>query len=189
MRSVLVPLAAAAALVVAAGPAFAGKSADADTAFLAGKDADALRLSGEAIAEAQNDPAALAQAYFSRGEINAQLGHTDDALADLHTALTLPLDAQSHTDALLSRAEAYTSKRRLDDALADYDEALRLAPKMVGVHYARARLYLLLKRQDDALKDYDAELALNPTSYRTLSAKATLLGTPQPVYSRPYAKH
>ena len=188
MRPVLTCLVAAVVLA-AAGPALAGKSADADAAFLAGKEAEALHLYGEAIADAQGDPAALGQIYFSRGEINNQLGHTDDALADLNMALTLPLDPETHTNALLSRAEAYTGKRRLDDALADYGEALRLDPHMVGIHLARARVFLMLKRRDDALKDYDAELELNPTSYRTLSAKATLLGTPQPPYIRPYGRH
>ena len=51
---------------------------------------------------------------------------------------------------------------------------------MLGAHFGRGRALRALNRNDEAAKEYDAELKLNPDSYRTLSARADLLGLPQP---------
>jgi tetratricopeptide (TPR) repeat protein len=178
-------LAAVAAAALAAAPAlgtraWASKASDAEAAFAANQDDDAVRLFSEAIAESANDPSAQAVAYFGRGEVQAINRRYDLAVADFTAALALHADDASRANTLVSRAEVYGRQRKYDEALADYAESLRLAPGAIGVHYARGALLRRLNRIPEAVSDFDAELKINPTSYRTTSARAEALGLPIP---------
>jgi tetratricopeptide (TPR) repeat protein len=164
----------------AAGPAWANKSAEAEAAFAAGRDEEAIRLFGEAIAESAADPGAQALAYFGRGEVQALNRRTEAAIADFTAALGLDQDDASRAATLYSRAEVYGRAQRNAEALADYTESLKRAPGLVGVHYARGSIYRRMDMKAEALADFDAELKINPTSYRALSARADLLGLPPP---------
>ena len=171
--------AAVAAMAVAA-PAFASKIADAEAAFAEDRDAQAIDLYGQVIAESANDPALLADAYFGRGEVYAATGHADMAIPDFTAALALKQDAPSRANTLFSRAEAEIRRRQYQAAVDDYGEAATLEPAMVGVHFGRGRALRALGKTDEAVKEYDAELKLNPKSFRAQSARAELLGLPQP---------
>jgi tetratricopeptide (TPR) repeat protein len=175
-----IPGLAALAALALASPALANKSAEAQAAFAVGRDADALRLYEEAIAEAGGDPTALAIAYSGRGEVQALNRRYDDAIADFSTALALPLDEATRASTLIARADAYARKRMVEEALADYGESLKLVPGAPGVHVARANLYRRQDKKAEALAEYEAELKINPKSFRALSGRADLLGLPQP---------
>jgi tetratricopeptide (TPR) repeat protein len=166
--------------VGAAGPALAGKVADAEAAFAANRDDEAMRLYGEAITESAGDPETQAGAYFGRGEVHALNARQEEAIADFTAALALQKDDASRANTLFSRAEAYNRRRQYERALVDYTETLKLGPGMVGVYFARSRVYRALDRRDEALADLEAELKINPTSYRALSTRAEMLGLPQP---------
>lgn len=173
-------IALAGATLFGAGPALANKSAEAQAAFAVGRDNDAIRLYGEAVAESASDPSAQAVAYFGRGEVQSINRRYDAAIADFSAALALPQDDASKATTYFSRAEAYSRKQMNDQAIADYGESLRLAPGVVGVHFARGTLYRRLDRKTEALADFDAELKINPTSYRALTTRADMLGLPMP---------
>ena len=162
----------AAAGLAVASPALANKIADAETAFAENHDAQAVDLYAQAIAESASDPATQAEAYFGRGEVHAALGRTDMAIADFTSALSLKQDEAGRANTLFSRAESETRKRQYQAAADDYGEALKLEPAMLGAHFGRGRALRALNRNDEAAKEYDA--------YRTLSARADLLGLPQP---------
>jgi tetratricopeptide (TPR) repeat protein len=174
------PVALAALALSCATPALANKSADAQAAFAIGRDNEAINLYGEAIADSNGDPSAQAIAFFGRGEVLAMNRRTDEAIADFTSALALPQDDASRATTLFSRAEAYSRRQMNDLAIADYSESLRLAPGVVGVHYARGTLYRRMDRKAEALADFDAELKINPTSYRALTTRADMLGLPMP---------
>lgn len=175
----------AALMAVGGGaPALANKSAEAEAAFAANRDQDAIRLFGEAIAESAGDPHAQALAYFGRGEVLAMNRLSEQAIADFTAALALDQDPASRANVHFSRAEAYGRRQMFTEAVADYSESLKLTPGMIGVHHARGLLLNRMGRKDEALADFDAELKINPTSYRTLSARAEMLGLPPPPYSR-----
>jgi tetratricopeptide (TPR) repeat protein len=173
-------LMAALTALACASPALANTRAAAEAAFAANRDADAIRLYGEAIAESAGDPSAQAVAHFGRGEVYVLNRRGDEAIADFTAAATLTNDDASRANALFSRAEAYGRKQSYDQALADYSESLKLAPGVVGVHYARGVIYRRLERKDEALADFDAELKINPGSARASTARALLLGLPPP---------
>jgi len=174
----ILPLAAAAAL--AGSPALASKVSDAEAAFAAGRDDEAMALYTAALAEAPDD-AARAAAYFGRGEVHSLNRRVDEALADFSAVIALPnADAATRANAYFSRAEVASRRRMWEPALADYDAALKLQPKMLGVNIGRARALRGLDRKDEALAAFDAELKLNPTSYRAQVGKAELLGLPIP---------
>jgi len=163
-----------------AGPALAGKLADAEAAFAAGRDAQAMQLYTDAIAEAGDDASAKATAYFGRGEVHAINRRTDEAVADFSAVVALPVDAETRANAYFSRAEALSRRRRWEPALADYAEALKLQPMLIGAHYARGRALRALDRPQEAVAEFDAELKINPDSFRAQSQRADLLGLPQP---------
>jgi tetratricopeptide (TPR) repeat protein len=171
---------AAALTLTAADQALAGKISDAEAAFAENRDAQAIVLYDQAIAESANDPVALAGAYFGRGEVDAASGRTDAALVDFTAALALKQDPISRANTLFSRAEAYNRKRNYQAAVDDYGEAIKLQPGMVGAHFSRGRALRQLKRDEEAVAEFDAELKISPNSYRTLSARADALGLPQP---------
>lgn len=163
-----------------AAPAWAGKAGEAEAAFAAGMDEDAVRLFTEAVAEAAGDPGAQAVAYFGRGEAQVRLRRPDAAVADFTAALALPQDDASRANTLWSRGEVYSRRRMNDAALADYGESLRLVPGAIGVHLSRAGLLARMGRKDEALADYDAALRINPKSARALVDRAVLLDLPIP---------
>ncbi|HTI66886.1 MAG TPA: hypothetical protein VL460_04985 [Caulobacteraceae bacterium] len=180
-----VPILAAMIVLAAAAPAWANKSAEAEAAFADNRDDEAIVLFGQAIQESAGDASAQALAYFGRGEVQAMNRRTDLAIEDFTAALALKQDDASRANTYYSRGEAYGRKQMIAEAVADYSESIRLAPGLVGVHYARGALLRRLKRNDEALVDFEAELKINPTSYRTLTAKADMLGLPMPPDPRP----
>ena len=121
----------------------------------------------------------FAPPFLKDGE--AVIAQTANILHYLGPRLNLaPQDEAGRANTLFSRAESETRKRQYQAAADDYGEALKLEPAMLGAHFGRGRALRALNRNDEAAKEYDAELKLNPDSYRTLSARADLLGLPQP---------
>lgn len=184
MRPVVALAVAALLGWAAAGPASASKITDAEAAFAAGRDDEAMALFQQALSDPGLDAAGRAAAHFGRGEVHSLSGRYEEAIADFTAALAAETDPKVRAAAHFSRAEALARRRQEDAAIADYTESLKLEPDALGVHYARGSLYRRLGRKDEALADFDAELKKNPTSYRANTARAELLGLPLPKNNR-----
>jgi tetratricopeptide (TPR) repeat protein len=100
-----------------------------------------------------------APAFLSRGNVLAELGAIDRALADYDEAIRLkPHDAS----ALYNRGMAYSDKGDRDRALMDYDEAIRLKPDDADAFINRG---IARANNDDvvgALADFDQAVQLRP---------------------------
>jgi Flp pilus assembly protein TadD len=65
--------------------------------------------------------------------------------------------------------------KRPADALASYDQAIALAPALLGVHNNRGLMLMALERQSEALAAFDRELAINPVDAKTLNNRGVAL--------------
>src|SRR5262245_14050146 len=108
----------------------------------------------EAVADYERALAAqpILDAYYGRAMVLAELGCTEEAIADLSAALRL-----DHTATIIhgARGTLWLELDRLDEAWADYDSVLRLDPTRADARGMRGRLSDLLGRPEDALADYE----------------------------------
>jgi tetratricopeptide (TPR) repeat protein len=63
--------------------------------------------------------------------------------------------------AKLLLAESYAATRQDKEAIAAYEEALKLAPQRLGIHFAIGRIYENQLQWESAIQEYQAELALD----------------------------
>ena len=119
---------------VAADAETKGKSEDAEPLPVA-----ALGTEQEARKRAEAETQARYAALISQGNIDANAGVYDKAIADYNDAIKLD---PKNILAFIGRGDAYTNKGDYDRALANYNEAIRLDPKSAlavsdrGVAYA-----------------------------------------------------
>jgi len=86
------------------------------------------------------------------GEIEAQKGNLQQALKDYSRASELqPTDA----DAKLGLAKVLGEMNQNDKSLALLEEAAKLEPTNVAVHYRLGVLYRKMKRGDDATREIE----------------------------------
>jgi len=187
VRRIGSPARKAAAAVLAAvlslppAAARADKIDEAQAAFFNERDAEALRLLDEVIAEAGDNTGLLATAYFNRGEVNAAMRQTDKAIADFTAALELQPVSEEKALILVMRAEAYNRKNMMPEAIADYGASLTLSPGQIGVLTARGNAHQKAGDKAAALADFEAELSLRPKFNRAIAARARVLGLPIPI--------
>ncbi|MBM4089166.1 MAG: tetratricopeptide repeat protein [Planctomycetes bacterium] len=115
-------------------------------------------------------------AYSGRGQVYAEMGEYDAALADLDKAVELARQAKSKlilAYALNGRALALTGLQRFEDAARDFEQSVQLCPDNAWVHYNRGLMYrtmgdlaqareclvLALKSRDPALTPRKRERA------------------------------
>jgi tetratricopeptide (TPR) repeat protein len=95
---------------------------------------------------------------------------------DLHGRIadaTREIAAQPGTAALyLKRGELYRLHRAWSLAARDYDSALRLAPTLSAVHFARGRMLLESGRPLEAKRSLDTFLATDPDNVSALVERA-----------------
>ncbi len=143
---------------------------DEDTRYAVHVNRGFLRLQqAEAVEAAANLPylsAWLPSLYTAHAQL-AQVYHRqklDEAVADLHQALTLkPKGYQPYP--LL--AKAYRKDNRLDKAIALLDEAIAQQPQMADLYRDRAHLHWYRQDSDAALADFEHALRLEPRANRS----------------------
>ena len=96
-------------------------------------------------------------AHVGRGQVYAELGEFDLALADLDHALALGRKGPSKTGlayAYNGRAFALAGLGRLDEAMRDFDRSLHDAPDNAWVYYNRGLVFHHLGRTDEAAASF-----------------------------------
>jgi lipoprotein NlpI len=110
------------------------------------------------IAARRATSAALAEVYFTRGQMYRRIGQNDSALSDYNQSLRL----KPTSDVYNARCYLFAITDRLQDALKDCNQALRLNPKNPYAFDSRGFANLKLGNLDAALADYNAALAIEP---------------------------
>jgi|CXWL01.1.fsa_nt_gi tetratricopeptide (TPR) repeat protein len=113
----------------------------------------------------------LIWAYTVRASALLDLGHTDEALADLDDALSLD---SNNTPLLVNRCRVRAAaNRELDLALGDCNAAVQAADAELAIaHDNRGLVHLRRSEFMEALSDYDASLAIVSTSASALYGRA-----------------
>jgi tetratricopeptide (TPR) repeat protein len=109
----------------------------------------------ETIKKNPNDP----QAYNLRGAALAQVGKTDEALADFNKAISL--DA-NYGQAYANRGLVYRQTRHLDQAMADYERAITLDANFAPAYLGRGLVYKARNQPTEALADINKAIELAP---------------------------
>lgn len=114
--------------------------------------------------------------YYERSLAYAQLDRTQDALADLNTAITLPSPSLIFTAlAHDSRARLHLSLNNLDQALADLGTSIEAVPDQPDSYFTRAIVYQETGDLEKALADWDQVLELVPDNVASLTNRAGVL--------------
>ena len=128
----------------------------------------AIQLFTKAIdSRAFNDqPDAMGNIYFGRGNAYRKKGDCTNAVADY----TKALEFVQKGDIYFSRAACYLELKQDDLALADLDSAVKLDPEAGG--YRSARCIMLFNRKDfaGALPDCEKALTSTPNDKSLLTA-------------------
>ncbi len=184
-----------AALVLAAGVAFACEPSDAPRVPLSELGAPAssapstpadqhFRAGLEAAAEGRSEAAFRAFAaglatdpdrsdiLDARASLHLQLGQFAEALADSERAVAL---SPADPGFLSNRAQIYRRFGRAEEALADLDRALEFDPDFFAARFNRGTLRVELGRHEAALVDFDRCVALDPWAAPTYLNRAVTL--------------
>jgi tetratricopeptide (TPR) repeat protein len=113
-----------------------------------------------------DQPDAMGNLYFGRGNAYRRKGDCTSAIADY----TKALEFVKKGDIYFSRAACYLELKQDDLALADLDAAVKVDPDATG--YRSARCILLFNRKDfaGALPDCEKALAATPNDKNLLTA-------------------
>jgi tetratricopeptide (TPR) repeat protein len=107
-----------------------------------------------------------ADKYFRHGQLAAQSGEYELAIADFNKVIQLaPNRAEAFNNRCWSHAVFGDNLRQ---ALADCNRALQLRPNFVDALDSRGLVFLKLKEPDRAIADYDSVLKLNPQTVSSL---------------------
>ncbi|HEY5311824.1 MAG TPA: tetratricopeptide repeat protein [Pirellulales bacterium] len=113
----------------------------------------------------------LAWAYNQRGEVRADAGDEQKALADFEQSLaTLPGWRATH-----NRGVSYAACGKLDEALADFDQVIRSKQDFAPVWYNRAELRSQQGSYQAAIDDYRQALHLRPNDPAALAGRGYAL--------------
>jgi tetratricopeptide (TPR) repeat protein len=100
----------------------------------------------------------LSSAYFQRGRLQAELGSTEQALADFSQAIEL---APAEVEAYLDRAHLYLLAGQAQEAFADLDQALALEPDNARAYLYRGMARRGLGEAEPAVADFSAAIELD----------------------------
>ena len=127
-----------------------------------------LRACSEVIAGPAYGPDDKALAYRNRGNVRADAGTAEQAVADFGEAIKLrPSDASTYA----GRGRARMTLGDLSGATADYTEALRLAPETASFHVGRGHARFVQGDLAAAIADFTEAIRLNPKSASTLNRR------------------
>ncbi len=100
----------------------------------------------------------MAEPWMLRGYARFQMGDYTQAIADYSRALMMDRSPTLY----YNRALAYKRTGMLREALADLDEALRLNPDAVAVHFERGNILAEMRQWAEAARWYEDVLARVP---------------------------
>jgi protein O-GlcNAc transferase len=103
----------------------------------------------------------LAERFYVQGQLAAEQGQTDKAIADLTAAINYNPDMVL---AYEERGDLYQDRGRLHDALADYSKASYLNPNSFHSWYELGVVNQELQQFEDAITAYQRALELQPES-------------------------
>ena len=103
--------------------------------------------------------------YLYRGELYAEVGQYEQAMADCERALR---DHPHCAEAYAVRGQCLAYLERYEQAVTDCDRAIELAPDDARVYRRRGRVYLRMREYEKALADFDRALDRDPAD--TLAA-------------------
>ncbi|MEU8246565.1 tetratricopeptide repeat protein [Nonomuraea sp. NPDC048916] len=120
-----------------------------------------------------------APALAGRGQIRADLGDHQGALADLGRALALGLPPSDEADVRSARALAIAGLGDIDAAEAELARALMLAPDRVRTRLRRARVRALTGDVEQALRDLEEIRFSDAPPVEKATARRALTGLRQ----------
>ena len=116
------------------------------------------------------DKAAL---YTNRGQVYAELGNLEAALADINEALRVD---PTYTRGYASLCGVYRQKNELDAALGNCNKALELNPGYAWAYNERGRVYQAMAELDKALADYRKSAELDVSDAWPHNNQGIILG-------------
>jgi tetratricopeptide (TPR) repeat protein len=127
-----------------------------------GKPADAIEAYRKAIAWQERNPPISEQPYVNLGNLLAEQGHMQEAVAPLEKAVVLaPNNAYCH----ITLGVFYRKRREFENARRELARATELEPNNAVAHYQLGRLYKDMNELDRAKAEFDrtAELQSRAT--------------------------
>lgn len=128
-------------------------------AWRAGENQAAIDHFTACIDDGDLEPASMASALASRGNVLRVSGATVHSIPDFNAALAIDAD---HVGALFGRANAWFGLHDLRKALADFDHVIAIMPSLAQAYFGRANVHTALEDYTSAIADYDQSLALDP---------------------------
>ncbi len=120
-----------------------------------------------------------ADVWLESGELYAQQGSQDEAIAALTNAVgpgvDPPLDTARAYDAHFALAQAHNAKGETNEAINEFDLAAHLQPQNAVPLYNKAVLQQQMQLNADAAASYRSALALDPGDLQTQTALGLLL--------------
>jgi tetratricopeptide (TPR) repeat protein len=107
--------------------------------------------------------------YLYRGELYAEMGQYEQAIADCERALC---DHPDCAEAYAVRGLCLAYLDRYEQAIADGTRAIELAPGDASVYRRRARTYVKMREYAAALADCDLALALDPKDVQAATTRS-----------------
>lgn len=101
-------------------------------------------------------------------DLQAELDAMPDATARMDRMAQLKAQAPDDVRYVFHHANYAFDANQLQEAMAGYQQAIELAPDLVGAHVNLGSVYDELGRLDDALASYNNALELEPGEDRTL---------------------
>lgn len=101
----------------------------------------------------------VAEGYFRRAGILADVGQDRDALVDFNTAIKLNPENPAYRN---MRGFFLLTRQQHAEAIKDFSEAVRLDPKYSQAYNNRGLAILSTGKLEDAIQDFDKAAQLNP---------------------------
>jgi tetratricopeptide (TPR) repeat protein len=117
---------------------------------------------------------ALANAFWTRGNVRDALNDLPGAIADYTQALRIMPNSKP---LLENRAREYLREHAAQQAIADYSRLIELNPRDVSAYENRGYTYeRFLEHKDQAIRDYSAAIAIKPNDSMALARRGLCYG-------------
>ncbi|MBI4388042.1 MAG: tetratricopeptide repeat protein, partial [Candidatus Omnitrophica bacterium] len=103
----------------------------------------------------------FAWAYVRRADVQAALGHDDQAIEDYSRAIEL-VESTDLGRICLKRAELLVKAKKWEKAVADYNAAIEQIPNLVTSYLERGKVHSELKEHEKAIADFSIYIKRNP---------------------------
>ena len=116
---------------------------------------DEFTLCNDNIKKAPNS----ARAVSSRGDIYAERGQYDNAIADYAHAIAI---SPNFKEVYSNRGTVYSVLQQWDNAIADFSKAISIDPEYAKAYAGRGIAFSHLMKWEQALSDFSKEISLSP---------------------------